>query len=89
MKINFNAGPAALPPSVLEEAAKSILDYEDSGISILSLPHRGKAFEAIIEESNAIVLELLGLGDDYTAIWMQGGGRLQFEMIPMNFLLMY
>ena len=86
MTINFNAGPAALPREVLEEASKSIIEFEDSGVSILGLPHRSKAFEAILNEAKVLTLTLLGLDESYDVIWFQGGGRLQFEMIPMNFL---
>jgi phosphoserine aminotransferase len=87
MLINFDAGPAALPKEVLQQASEAILNYDNSGLSILEIPHRGKLFEAILQEANALVLALLGLDDnDYQAVWMQGGGRLQFSMIPMNFL---
>lgn len=86
MKINFNAGPAALPREVLDGAAQAIWEYEDSGMSILSISHRGSHFTSIINEANQLVLELLGLDDRYAVMWLQGGGRLQFEMIPMNFL---
>ncbi len=85
-KINFNAGPARLPLEVLEEAAKAVLEYKDTGMSILELPHRSKEFLDIINESEALVKELCGLSDDYEVLWLQGGGRLQFCMIPMNFL---
>jgi phosphoserine aminotransferase len=85
-KLNFNAGPASLPEEVLEMAGRSVREYEGSGISILELPHRGKAFHAIVEEANALVRELAGLNDDFEICWMQGGGRQQFAMIPMNFL---
>ena len=85
-KIYFGAGPAALPQSVLAEAAAAVLDYNNSGLSILEIPHRGKAFGEILEESKALVKELCGLDDDYEILWMQGGGRHQFAMIPMNFL---
>lgn len=84
--INFNAGPAALPKSVLQEASKAILDYQGTGMSILSIPHRGKYFNDILEESKVLVKELCELGDDYEVLWLQGGGRTQFAMIPMNFL---
>ncbi len=84
--INFGAGPAALPQPVLEAAAAALLRYKDTGLSILEIPHRGKLFTAIIEEANELVRELLGLGNDYHVMWMQGGGRLQFCMLPMNFL---
>ncbi|WP_222166181.1 3-phosphoserine/phosphohydroxythreonine transaminase [Edaphocola aurantiacus] len=87
MKLNFNAGPAALPGEVLETASRSVLEYKDSGMSILSLPHRGPHFKAILEDARKHVLQLLGLSEEeYAVMWFQGGGRLQFEMIPMNFL---
>jgi len=85
-KINFNAGPATLPGEVLQQAAAAMLEYEDSGLSILELPHRGKEFVNIINESNSLVKELCELDDRYEVLWLQGGGRLQFCMIPMNFL---
>ena len=85
-KTNFNAGPAELPPEVLYEAAKSVRKYRNMGLSILELPHRGKEFLEIIEESRQLVKELCGLDDRYEVLWLHGGGRLQFCMIPMNFL---
>lgn len=85
-KTNFNAGPAELPPEVLFEAAKAVRKYRNMGLSILELPHRGKEFLEIIEESKQLVRELCGIGEDYEVLWLQGGGRLQFCMIPMNFL---
>lgn len=85
-KIYFGAGPAKLPLSVLEEAAAAVIDYDHSGISILEIPHRGKLFAAILEESKALVKELCRLGDEYEVLWLQGGGRHQFAMVPMNFL---
>jgi phosphoserine aminotransferase len=87
MLLNFDAGPAALPKEVLKQASEAILNYDNSGLSILEIPHRGKLFEAILEEANNTALELLSLNkDEYQAVWMQGGGRLQFSMVPMNFL---
>jgi phosphoserine aminotransferase len=85
-KINFNAGPAALPPEVLHEASKAVRKYDNTGLSILELPHRSKEFLDIIEESKSLVRQLCGIGSDYEVLWLQGGGRLQFCMIPMNFL---
>lgn len=84
--INLNAGPAALPDEVLKEASEAVLNYNDTGISILSIPHRGSHFNEILEESKQLVRELCGLGNDYEVLWMHGGGRMQFAMIPMNFL---
>lgn len=86
MLLNFDAGPATLPREVLQEASAAILDYNGSGLSILEIPHRGKLFEAILEEANTLARSLMGLGEDYDILWLQGGGRLQFSMIPMNFL---
>ncbi len=85
-KINFNAGPAALPATVLQQAADAISEYNSTGLSILELPHRGKEFLSIIEESTALVKELCGLGDDHEVLWLHGGGRQQFCMVPANFL---
>lgn len=84
--INFNAGPAALPQEVLQQASEAVIEYNGSGLSILEIPHRGKLFDDILEESKELVKDLCGLGDDYDVLWLQGGGRLQFAMIPMNFL---
>lgn len=84
--INLNSGPAALPQEVLRQASEAVLDYNGTGVSVLSIPHRGKDFNAILDESKQLVRELSGLNDDYEILWMHGGGRLQFAMIPMNFL---
>jgi phosphoserine aminotransferase len=85
-KLNFNAGPAYLPQTVLQQAADAIMEYEDSGLSVLELPHRGKAFKAIIQECKDLVKELCNLDDSFEVLWLHGGGRLQFCMVPMNFL---
>ncbi|HXS37218.1 MAG TPA: 3-phosphoserine/phosphohydroxythreonine transaminase [Flavipsychrobacter sp.] len=85
-KINFNAGPSALPDDVLAQASEAVIEYNKSGMSILEIPHRGKEFDAILQESFALVRELCQIDDDYEVLWMHGGGRTQFCMIPMNFL---
>ena len=85
-KINFNAGPATLPDEVLKQASEAVLEYKNTGISILELPHRSKEFAAIVAESKLLVKELCGLDDNYDVLWLHGGGRMQFCMIPMNFL---
>lgn len=85
-KINFSGGPAALPPEVFAEASEAVLDYNGTGLSILEIGHRSKDFMAILEEANSIVKELCGINEDYEVLWLHGGGRLQFAMIPMNFL---
>lgn len=83
--LNFNSGPAALPREVIREAAAAVVDFKD-GLSILEIPHRGADFRAVLEESEQLVLDLLGLDHEYRVLWLQGGGRLQFCMLPLNFL---
>lgn len=85
-KLNFSGGPAALPEEVLKEASEAVVDYKGTGLSILEIPHRGKDFEKILEEAKELTRELCGLGSDYEILWLHGGGRLQFCMVPMNFL---
>lgn len=85
-KINFNAGPAELPGEVLHELSKATLKYKKTGMSVWELPHRGAEFLEILEESKQVVRELCGIGPEYEVMWMQGGGRMQFCMVPMNFL---
>ena len=85
-KIYFGAGPAKLPQAVLEQAAAATLNYNGSGLSILELAHRDAPFVALLEESKALVKELCGIGNEYEVLWLQGGGRMQFAMVPMNFL---
>lgn len=84
--INFGSGPAALPAEVLKEASEAIINYDNTGLSILEIPHRGVHFDGILEESKQLVREITGIGSDYEVLWLPGGGRLQFSMIPMNFL---
>lgn len=83
---NFNAGPAALPLEVLKEAQAGFLNYQETGMSILETSHRSKAYEAINREAEANLKELLGLGENYRVLFLQGGASTQFAMIPMNFL---
>ena len=85
-QINFSAGPAEMPAEVLHEASKAVKKFGSTGSSILELSHRSKEFMDIVEESKTLVKQLCGIGSDYDVLWMQGGGRLQFCMIPMNFL---
>jgi phosphoserine aminotransferase len=81
---NFNAGPAALPLSVLEEIQEELLDYKGSGMSILEVSHRSKWFDDVINEAVARTKRLLNIGDDFHVLFIQGGASLQFCMIPMN-----
>ncbi|MEN6411451.1 MAG: 3-phosphoserine/phosphohydroxythreonine transaminase [Veillonellales bacterium] len=83
---NFNAGPAVLPWEVLQEVQAELLDYQGTGMSILEMSHRSKPFAAIVEEAEASMKELLGVGDDYRVLFLQGGASTQFAMVPLNFL---
>ncbi len=83
---NFAAGPATLPPSVLEQAARGVLELEGSGISILELSHRSRLFDDVIEEAADGLRDLLGLPRDHHILFCQGGASLQFSMVPMNLL---
>lgn len=82
---NFNAGPAVLPLTVLQEAQNELLDYHGSGMSIMEISHRSKDFEAVIQTAEADLRELLGIPAEYKVMFLQGGASLQFAMIPMNF----
>jgi phosphoserine aminotransferase len=83
---NFNAGPAIMPQPVLEQAQRELLDYRGIGMSVLEISHRSKEYEAINTEAEARFKRLLGLGDDYRVLFLQGGASLQFAMLPLNFL---
>ncbi len=83
---NFNAGPAALPLSVLEEIQTGFLNFKGSGMSIAEASHRSKWFDEVIEDATARVRRLLKLDDHFHVLFLQGGASLQFCMIPMNLL---
>ncbi|MFN3372192.1 MAG: 3-phosphoserine/phosphohydroxythreonine transaminase [Chloroflexus sp.] len=83
---NFNPGPAALPPEVIARAQAELADYHGTGMSILEMSHRSKEYEAINAAAEANLKALLGLGDDYRVLFMQGGASMQFALIPLNFL---
>jgi len=83
---NFNAGPAALPLPVLEEIQASLLDFGGSGMSIMEVSHRSKWFDEVINDAVERTKRLLGLGDKFEVLFIQGGASLQFCMIPMNLL---
>jgi len=82
---NFNGGPAALPVEVLEEAARDMLDWKNTGMSIMENSHRSKEVIAMAAETEADLRSLLGLDDSWAVIFCQGGASLQFAMIAMNF----
>ena len=83
---NFSAGPAVLPESVLREAAAEMLDYRGTGMSVMEISHRSKAYQAIIDEAEADLRSLMGIPENYKVLFMQGGAHLQFSMVPMNFM---
>jgi len=83
---NFNAGPAALPLSVLETVQEELLDFKGSGMSITEISHRSKWFDDVINDAVARVKRLFQLDDRYHVLFLQGGASTQFCMIPMNFL---
>lgn len=85
-KHNFYAGPAILPAEVLEQASNAIIDFDNMGLSLLEISHRCKAFEAVMEEGQSLVKELMGLSDEYAVLFLTGGASSQFFMIPMNLL---
>jgi len=84
---NFNPGPATLPVSVLEKAKEEMLNYAGTGMSVMELSHRSKAYEAIQDEARNLLCELLGIPSNYKVLFLQGGASLQFAMLPMNFLV--
>ncbi len=86
-KINFNAGPAALPLPALERARDEFLDFSGSGMSVMEHSHRGKEYEAVHDEAIALVRELLGVPATYEVLLLQGGATALFALIPMNFLV--
>ncbi|MEQ3661081.1 MAG: 3-phosphoserine/phosphohydroxythreonine transaminase [Flavobacterium sp.] len=86
-KHNYSAGPCILPQEVFEKAAQAVLNFNDSGLSILEISHRSADFVAVMEEARALALELLGLqGKGYQALFLQGGASLEFLRIPLNLM---
>ena len=83
---NFNAGPSVLPKEVLEEASKAILNFNNSGLSILEIGHRTPLFESVMDEARMLVRELMKLDDDHEVLYLHGGATVQFMQIPMNLL---
>ncbi|MBE5868449.1 MAG: 3-phosphoserine/phosphohydroxythreonine transaminase [Lachnospiraceae bacterium] len=83
---NFSAGPAVLPEEVLQEAAAEMMDYQGTGMSVMEMSHRSKAYEKIIQEAEADLRELMNIPDNYKVLFLQGGASQQFAMIPMNLM---
>ncbi|MBE6220737.1 MAG: 3-phosphoserine/phosphohydroxythreonine transaminase [Alistipes sp.] len=85
-KYNFNAGPSILPDVVLEAAAKAIIDFDGTGLSLLSISHRTPEFDAVLAEAKSLFRELLNIPDNYQIYFVGGGASTQFFHIPANFL---
>ena len=83
---NFNAGPSILPKEVFEEASRAVLNFNDSGLSILEIGHRTDAFKAVMEEAISLVKELMNLDDQHEVMYLHGGASTQFFQVPMNLL---
>lgn len=86
-KYNFNAGPSMLPREVIENTAKQILDFNGIGLSLMEISHRSKDFQPVIDESVALIKELLDVPAGYSVIFLGGGASLEFMQIPANFLI--
>ena len=85
-KLNFGAGPAALPVSVLTQFSADLIDFRGSGVGVGEISHRTELFESeILGEANRMVLQMGGYGADWRVLWMTGGGTGQFAAVPLNF----
>ncbi len=83
---NFAAGPSTLPVETLQEAAAKMVDFDNTGMSLIEMSHRGKVYEAVHNETIAMIREILQVPENYHILFLQGGATLQFGMIPMAFL---
>jgi len=83
---NFSAGPSILPTEVLQKAQAELLDYKGTGSSIMELSHRGPEYIEVDAQAIARLKSLMGLGDDFEVLFLQGGASTQFMMVPYNFL---
>lgn len=81
---NFNAGPGALPVSVLERVREELLDYRGAGMSVMEMSHRSPEFEEILAKTESDLRRLMGIPQEYAVIFLQGGGTMQFAQVPMN-----
>ncbi|MEN5194885.1 3-phosphoserine/phosphohydroxythreonine transaminase [Sphingobacterium faecium] len=86
MKHNFGAGPCILPKEVFQEASQAVIDFNNTGLSILEISHRSKEFEAVLDETTKLVRELLNVPQGYSILFLQGGASLQFAKVAMNLL---
>jgi phosphoserine aminotransferase len=86
MKYNFNSGPSILPQEVYEQASQAVLEYNNSGLSILEIGHRTPLFQGILDEAVATAKELMQLDDEHEVLFLHGGASTQFFQVPMNLL---
>jgi len=84
---NFGAGPAMLPKEVMERAQAEFCNYENTGCGLMELTHRGKVFQAVLDNAVQNIRDLMHISDDYAVLFLQGGASLQFSMVPMNLML--
>ena len=83
---NFSAGPAMMPEPVLEEIRDEMMNYRGSGMCVMEMSHRSKVFEQIIQDAEADLRKLMNIPDNYKVLFIQGGGTVQFAMVPMNLM---
>ncbi|HRP33827.1 MAG TPA: 3-phosphoserine/phosphohydroxythreonine transaminase [Agriterribacter sp.] len=83
---NFNAGPSILPRQVFEQAAKAVVDFNNTGLSILEIGHRTPLFQSVLDEAISLVKELMQLDKDHEVLFLHGGATTQFFQVPMNLL---
>ena len=83
---NFSAGPAVLPEEVLKEVAEEMMDYQGSGMSVMEMSHRSAEFKAILADAEQNLRDIMNIPDNYKVMFIQGGGTLQFAMVPLNLL---
>ncbi len=83
---NFSAGPSMLPIEVIEDAARNLLDYNGCGQSVMEMSHRSEEFEKIIQDAEANLREIMNIPKNYKVLFLQGGGTLQFAMVPLNLM---
>ena len=83
---NFSAGPSMLPLAVLETAASELVNYNNTGMSVMEMSHRGKEYDAIIKEAEANLRKVMNIPDNYKVLFLQGGASTQFASVPLNLI---
>ena len=83
---NFSAGPSGLPVEILQQAAADMVNYKGCGMSVMEMSHRSKDFQEIIDTAEADLRELMNIPENYKVLFLQGGGTLQFSMVPLNLM---